>query len=150
MQYFQKRFADHDRVLYAEGVSDPEEAAALVGRYLREARPSLARGAQDALFISARGRRLDTSTLRRLVASLADPEVAYVCGRLELRGTDGANKEGVYWRYENWIRRQESRFRGVVGMSGAIAMMRKSELDRMPEDLILDDVWIPMRLALTG
>ena len=45
-----------------------EEAAALVGRYLREARPSLARGAQDALFISARGRRLDTSTLRRLVA----------------------------------------------------------------------------------
>jgi hypothetical protein len=31
MQYFQKRFADRDRVLYAEGVSDPDEAAALVG-----------------------------------------------------------------------------------------------------------------------
>ena len=44
-----------------------EEAAALVARYLREARPALARGANDALFLSARGRRLDTSTLRRLV-----------------------------------------------------------------------------------
>ena len=44
-----------------------EEAAYLVGRYLREARPQLARGAVDALFLSARGRRLDTSTLRRLV-----------------------------------------------------------------------------------
>jgi site-specific recombinase XerD len=44
-----------------------EEAAALVGRYLREARPQLARGAENALFLSARGRRLDTSTLRRLV-----------------------------------------------------------------------------------
>jgi site-specific recombinase XerD len=44
-----------------------EEAAHWVARYLRNARPSLARGANDALFLSARGRRLDTSTLRRLV-----------------------------------------------------------------------------------
>ena len=44
-----------------------EEAGSLVARYLREARPALARGAENALFLSARGRRLDTSTLRRLV-----------------------------------------------------------------------------------
>ena len=44
-----------------------EEAALLVARYLRDARPELARGAENALFLSARGRRLDTSTLRRLV-----------------------------------------------------------------------------------
>ncbi len=44
-----------------------EEAAWWVARYLRGARPELARGAVDALFLSARGRRLDTSTLRRLL-----------------------------------------------------------------------------------
>ncbi|HEY5694605.1 MAG TPA: tyrosine-type recombinase/integrase [Gaiellaceae bacterium] len=44
-----------------------EEAAVWLGRYLREARPSLATGAHDALFLSTRGRRLDTSTLRRIV-----------------------------------------------------------------------------------
>jgi len=44
-----------------------EEAALWIARYLREARPELARGANDALFVSARGRRLDTSTLRRVV-----------------------------------------------------------------------------------
>jgi site-specific recombinase XerD len=44
-----------------------EEAAHLVARYLGEARPELARGAENALFLSTRGRRLDTSTLRRLV-----------------------------------------------------------------------------------
>jgi site-specific recombinase XerD len=44
-----------------------EEAAHLVARYLHEARPQLARNAENALFISVRGRRLDTSTLRRLV-----------------------------------------------------------------------------------
>jgi site-specific recombinase XerD len=44
-----------------------ERAAYAVALYLREARPALARGADDALFLSARGRRLDTSTLRRLL-----------------------------------------------------------------------------------
>jgi site-specific recombinase XerD len=44
-----------------------EEAAHLVSLYLHRARPALARGAENALFISVRGHRLDTSTLRRLV-----------------------------------------------------------------------------------
>jgi site-specific recombinase XerD len=44
-----------------------EEAAHHVSRYLGEGRPQLANGANDALFLSARGRRLDTSTVRRLL-----------------------------------------------------------------------------------
>jgi site-specific recombinase XerD len=44
-----------------------EEAAHHLARYLRGARPELASGANDALFLSARGRRLDTSTVRRLL-----------------------------------------------------------------------------------
>ena len=44
-----------------------ERAALAVSRYLRDARPALARGANDALFLSVRGRRLDTSTIRRLL-----------------------------------------------------------------------------------
>jgi site-specific recombinase XerD len=43
-----------------------EEAALRLARYLRDGRPHLARGAENAFFLSARGRRLDTSTLRRL------------------------------------------------------------------------------------
>ena len=43
-----------------------EEAAYRLAHYLREGRPQLARGAENAVFLSARGRRLDTSTLRRL------------------------------------------------------------------------------------
>jgi site-specific recombinase XerD len=46
-----------------------EEAADWVARYLAEARPRLARGAENALFLSARGRRLDTSTLRRMLSN---------------------------------------------------------------------------------
>lgn len=44
-----------------------EEAAHTLAIYLRDGRPALARGAVDAVFLSVRGRRLDTSTVRRLV-----------------------------------------------------------------------------------
>jgi site-specific recombinase XerD len=44
-----------------------EEASHAVAVYLRESRPQLARVAENALFLSSRGRRLDTSTLRRLL-----------------------------------------------------------------------------------
>jgi site-specific recombinase XerD len=43
-----------------------EEAAYRLALYLRDARPQLVRGAENAFFVSANGRRLDTSTLRRL------------------------------------------------------------------------------------
>ena len=63
---------EHVHVRSGKGAKDRvvplgEEAAHLVALYLERARPQLARGAQNALFLSARGRRLDTSTLRRLV-----------------------------------------------------------------------------------
>jgi site-specific recombinase XerD len=44
-----------------------EEAAYRLRRYLEEGRPELARGAENRLFLSVRGRPLDTSTLRRLL-----------------------------------------------------------------------------------
>jgi site-specific recombinase XerD len=44
-----------------------EEAAHRLATYLRDGRPRLLRGAEDAVFVSVRGRRLDTSTLRRLL-----------------------------------------------------------------------------------
>lgn len=44
-----------------------EEAAHQIALYLRDGRPELARGAIDALFVSVRGHRLDTSTVRRLI-----------------------------------------------------------------------------------
>jgi integrase/recombinase XerC len=63
---------EHVHVRNGKGAKDRvvplgEEAAYWVARYIRDARPELARDAQNALFVSARGRRLDTSTLRRLV-----------------------------------------------------------------------------------
>jgi cellulose synthase/poly-beta-1,6-N-acetylglucosamine synthase-like glycosyltransferase len=65
--------------------------------------------------------------LRNLVRSFADPDVAYVCGRLNIVGGDGRNKEGVYWRYELALRADESRIDSVTGGNGSIYAVRRED-----------------------
>jgi cellulose synthase/poly-beta-1,6-N-acetylglucosamine synthase-like glycosyltransferase len=65
--------------------------------------------------------------LRRLVRSFADPAVGYVCGRLVLTDADGSNREGMYWRFETWLRAQESALGSVTGGNGAIYAVRRSD-----------------------
>ena len=65
--------------------------------------------------------------LRKLVRSFADPAVAYVCGRVALRDPEGANREGAYWRYETWLRAQESALGSVTGGNGAIYAVRRAD-----------------------
>lgn len=60
-----------------------ERAARAVAVYLRDGRPALARGANDALFLSVRGRRLDTSVLRRLMRNPHRLRHAYATHLLE-------------------------------------------------------------------
>ncbi|HKN64563.1 MAG TPA: glycosyltransferase family 2 protein, partial [Gaiellaceae bacterium] len=65
--------------------------------------------------------------LRKLVRNLADPHVAYVCGRLRLEAPDGSNKEGVYWRYELVTRDGESRLGSVTAGNGAVYALRRAD-----------------------
>ncbi|MGH2972063.1 MAG: glycosyltransferase family 2 protein [Gaiellaceae bacterium] len=65
--------------------------------------------------------------LRALVSPFADPDVAYVCGRLNVQADDGRNKEGLYWRYELGLRAAESSIDSVTGGNGSIYAVRRSE-----------------------
>jgi biofilm PGA synthesis N-glycosyltransferase PgaC len=106
---------------------------------------ALAQG--DLLLLNDVRQPLAPNAVRALAAVMAEPTVGCATGNLVVAGEAGS---GIYWRYENWIRRQESSFRGLVGMTGPIAMVRRADLTPLPDDVILDDVWIPMQLALRG
>jgi cellulose synthase/poly-beta-1,6-N-acetylglucosamine synthase-like glycosyltransferase len=65
--------------------------------------------------------------LRRLVAVLADAEVAYVCGQLCLQAADGTNRERTYWRYEMGLREAESQLGSITGGNGSIYAVKRSD-----------------------
>lgn len=98
--------------------------------------------------------RFDPGAVRALVRNFADPSVGAVSGEL-LMTPDAAGAavgKGVcfYWRYEKFIRRNESRAGSTVGATGAIYAIRKVLFEPIPEDTILDDVLIPLRIVRDG
>ncbi len=103
------------------------------------------------IFADAR-QRFEPDVFRRLTAWLADPEVGAVSGRLVIGEARSSAVQGVkrYWQIEVALRRAESDTGSVVGATGAIYAIRTELFEPLPVGLILDDVLIPMRIAMAG
>lgn len=89
--------------------------------------------------------------VRRLVENFADPKVGYVTGNLEYRhsGQTSGRGSGAYMRYENWLRRLESRVGSVIGVNGGVDAMRRELYRDVPIDQITDFV-LPLRVIAAG
>lgn len=82
-------------------------------------------------------------TIQRLVASLADPEVGYVTGRMVYKAPDGSlTGEGcsAFMRYENRLREAETLVGSIVGVDGGVDAMRRSLYRPMRADQLPDFV----------
>jgi cellulose synthase/poly-beta-1,6-N-acetylglucosamine synthase-like glycosyltransferase len=68
----------------------------------------------------------ESGALEMLVRRFVDERVGYVCGELRYLNAEGANQEGTYWRFENWVRGLESRLGSITAGNGAIYAVRRS------------------------
>lgn len=85
--------------------------------------------------------------LLRLVSPFRNHRVGGVCGQLLLTDpVTGGNVDGLYWRYENFLKRCEGRLGALLGFNGAIYAMRKSLWQPIPPQTIVDDFLIGMRI----
>jgi cellulose synthase/poly-beta-1,6-N-acetylglucosamine synthase-like glycosyltransferase len=135
-----------------------EELAEAAGaRVIRNARGGKV-AAQDRAVRESRGEIVAFSdanatwapdALEKLVRPFADPEVAYVCGRLELQAPDGTNREGAYWRYELWLRENESRLGSVTGGNGSIYAVRRADYVEV-DPRFGHDLAFPYRMVQRG
>ncbi len=114
--------------------------------------------AQDAAVEVARGELLafsdanaawEPGALRALVAAFTDPRVGYACGRVRFLDTGGGNQEGLYWRYELWLRGMESRLHSVTAGNGAIYAVRPGAYLRV-DPVMGHDLSLPFNLVKRG
>jgi cellulose synthase/poly-beta-1,6-N-acetylglucosamine synthase-like glycosyltransferase len=91
----------------------------------------------------------DPDAVRRLVAHFADPDVGAVCGRLILSETAGSrNADSLYWRYETFLKKCESRLGALLGANGGIYAIRTEVFAPIPANTIVDDFVIPLDARL--
>ncbi len=88
--------------------------------------------------------------LNRLVDAFGDPRTGYVCGDVAFTAADGAtNQEGVYWRYEMFLRRQESALASITAGNGAIYAVRREAYVVMAP-VMSHDISLPFTLVKAG
>ncbi len=88
---------------------------------------------------------VDPRAVSKLVRHFARPEVGAVCGRLVLvDSATGRNADGLYWRYETFIKKCEARLGALLGANGAIYAIRRDLYVPIPAGTIIDDFVIPL------
>jgi biofilm PGA synthesis N-glycosyltransferase PgaC len=111
----------------------------------------LAQG-EVVVFTDAR-QRIEPCALRLLLENFADPTIGCVSGELML-GDPETGQSGkalaAYWRVEKQVRQMESAAKSVVGATGALYAIRQNLLVPLPEETILDDVYLPMHVVRQG
>jgi biofilm PGA synthesis N-glycosyltransferase PgaC len=105
------------------------------------------------LFVDIRP-EIAPGAIQKLVSNFADPTVGCVAGELILRhdshdATSGA-VGGIYWRYEQWIRKCEAAFDSPVGVYGGFYAIRRELYVALPAGLILDDMFQPLSIIRQG
>jgi cellulose synthase/poly-beta-1,6-N-acetylglucosamine synthase-like glycosyltransferase len=111
-----------------------------------------AEGADILVFTDVR-QELSREALRYLVTRLVcEPHVGAVSGEMVHTDpeTHAAAYIGLYWRYETWIRKAESRIHSTIGATGALYAIRRRDFTVLPEDTLLDDVVIPLGVVRRG
>ena len=72
-----------------------------------------------------------------------------MCGRVEFTNEAGTNQEGLYWRYEMWLRAQESALASVTGGNGAIYAVRREAYVEV-DPIMGHDLSFPFRMVKDG
>ena len=90
--------------------------------------------------------------LRELVKPFANPKVGAVTGSKNIADdTDAhAKADGLYWKYEAFIKKNETRLGSCTGVAGEILAVRRSLYQAPPAHVINDDFFIGMGVLRQG
>jgi cellulose synthase/poly-beta-1,6-N-acetylglucosamine synthase-like glycosyltransferase len=97
---------------------------------------------------------LNKDAISNLVKHYQDPKVGAVTGEKRIinkhkENASGAG-EGIYWKYESFLKQLDSDFYTIVGAAGELMSYRKSLYRELPKDTLLDDLMQSMQIANDG
>ncbi len=110
------------------------------------------RAARGELVVFADSRQIFApDTIPLLVQYLGDPRFGAVSGTLALVPEHyGGTVLGLWWQFELFLRRSEAAIHSLVGVTGAVYCIRRSLWIPLPRNLICDDLFVPINVAMNG
>ncbi|RNI26312.1 glycosyltransferase family 2 protein [Rufibacter latericius] len=95
---------------------------------------------------------LNKEAVQEIIKHYQDPQVGAVSGEkkvLDLESASGAG-EGLYWKYESFLKRCDSEIYSLMGAAGELVSFRSSLFEPLEKDTILDDFVQSLRIVEKG
>jgi biofilm PGA synthesis N-glycosyltransferase PgaC len=97
---------------------------------------------------------LNKESILKIVSHYGDPKVGGVAGEKKVISLDknkvAGEGEGLYWKYESFLKKVDSKFYSVVGAAGELFSVRTALYENPGKDAILDDFVISLTVCLKG
>lgn len=98
---------------------------------------------------------LNKECIHEIAKHYADPKTGGVSGEKIVREPGNEQSlagagEGLYWKYESYLKKLDSDFYTVVGAAGELFSIRTNLFEHVPENVLLDDFIISLRIAQKG
>jgi cellulose synthase/poly-beta-1,6-N-acetylglucosamine synthase-like glycosyltransferase len=105
----------------------------------------------EILVLTDANTMLARDAVRMLLRHFSDPRIGCVSGELRLKTLDGSPVvEGLYWRYETFLKFLESRLNLLLGANGAIYAVRRKLFEKIPPNGVVDDFLVAMKVRQMG
>jgi poly-beta-1,6-N-acetyl-D-glucosamine synthase len=97
---------------------------------------------------------LNHDAIRNIVRHYADPKVGGVAGekRIFKKAEDNASGagEGLYWKYESFLKQKDSEVYSVVGAAGELFSVRTELYEAPEENMIIEDFYLSLSITAKG
>ncbi len=112
---------------------------------------AIAKASGEIILFSDANSIYKKDVIRKIIRNFKDARIGCVCGELRYKNSPDGDKEveGVYWKYERFLKIRESLLQSLLVVNGSIYAIRK-ELFEEVEESLADDFVIPMRIAKKG
>jgi cellulose synthase/poly-beta-1,6-N-acetylglucosamine synthase-like glycosyltransferase len=121
---------------------------------IRALNAAVARASGDILVFSDANTMCEPQALRALARNFADPAVGGVAGhttyRVEDAGESSARGERLYWDYDPWPTRLESRTGSIVSAHGGLYAIRRTLFRPVADSAVTDDFAISTEVVEQG
>lgn len=114
----------------------------------------LAKADTEIVLMTDANTRLSPDTVIEIARQMKDPKVGCVSGEKKVQPatqqTTAAKGEGAYWKYESTLKRWDSYLYSAMGAAGELCAVRRSLCQPLPEDTLLDDFVLSMKIVEKG
>lgn len=108
----------------------------------------------DVLVFNDANTLLNPESIQHLTRHFHQQQIGGVSGEKSVMllkdGNASATGEGLYWKYESWLKEQDAQFYALIGSAGELFAVRRELYQPIPEDTVLDDFYCSVDLLHRG